>query len=108
MSTPTGRPAELEATVLAEEGHAAEAFTRHGPLQWQGGRRPLRFPLGEVASESGTDEHGEFLELAFTLPPGCYATSVLRELVSDAQASTDSDEDDDLESTSMDAGETAR
>jgi tRNA pseudouridine13 synthase len=90
MSAPTGRPLELEQSVLAEAGHAGEAFTRQGPLQWQGGRRPLRFPLGEASCEAGLDEHGEYLELRFSLPPGCYATSVLRELLeapaSDADA----------------------
>ncbi|MFM7297158.1 MAG: tRNA pseudouridine(13) synthase TruD, partial [Planctomycetota bacterium] len=81
MSAPAGRPLEVEQAVLAEAGHAAEAFARHGPLQWQGSRRPLRFPLGEASCEAGREEHGEFLELRFSLPPGCYATSVLRELL---------------------------
>ncbi|MBM3988893.1 MAG: tRNA pseudouridine(13) synthase TruD [Planctomycetes bacterium] len=81
MSAPAGRPLEVEQAVLAEAGHAAEAFAHHGPLQWQGSRRPLRFPLGEASCEAGRDEHGEFLELRFSLPPGCYATSVLRELL---------------------------
>lgn len=81
MSAPAGHPLEIEQSVLAEAGHASEAFTRPGPLQWQGSRRPLRFPLGEASCEAGGDEHGEFLELRFSLPPGCYATSVLREML---------------------------
>ncbi len=80
MSTPQGRALELEREVLAAEGHALEAFTRPGRLQWQGGRRPLRFPLAGAAFEQGDDERGAFVELRFDAPPGCYATSVLREL----------------------------
>jgi tRNA pseudouridine13 synthase len=80
MSMPQGTPLELEQEVLASEGHALEAFTRPGRLQWQGGRRPLRFPLAECAFERGADARGAFVELRFHAPPGCYATSVLREL----------------------------
>jgi tRNA pseudouridine13 synthase len=85
MSRPLGHAAEIESAVLAREGHAAEAFERPGPLQWQGGRRPLRFPLADCAASASEDEHGPFIELAFTLPPGCYATSVLRELTHGSQ-----------------------
>lgn len=80
MSAPQGVPLELEQAVLAREGHALEAFTRPGRLQWQGGRRPLRFPLADCAFETGADARGSFVELRFSLPPGCYATSVLREI----------------------------
>jgi len=41
-----------------------------------GGRRPLRVPVGELESEAGT----EGLRLAFTLPPGSYASVLLAEL----------------------------
>lgn len=108
MSVPQGRPAEIEAEVLAREGQDAEVFARPGPLQWQGSRRPLRFPLGESTVEAGNDEHGEFLELGFTLPPGCYATSVLRELLDDSHASEpdvndrDADESEDSGSSELD------
>lgn len=80
MTSPLGAPLELERAVLSREGHALEAFTRPGPLQWQGGRRPLRFPLEDASVISGEDERGPFVELRFAAPPGCYATCVLREL----------------------------
>lgn len=80
MTRPLGVPGALEAEVLAAEGHAEEAFARPGPLQWQGGRRALRFPLHDCRVAEGHDEHGAFVELEFTLPPGCYATCVLREV----------------------------
>jgi tRNA pseudouridine13 synthase len=94
MSAPAGRPLEIEQAVLAEAGHASEAFTRPGPLQWQGSRRPLRFPLGEASCAAGRDEHGEFLELRFSLPPGCYATSVLRELLESPASDPDGERED--------------
>ncbi len=95
MSAPQGRALELEQEVLATEGHAFEAFTRPGRLQWQGGRRPLRFPLAEVSFEHGADEHGAFVELRFDAPPGCYATSVLREIFKRDDVALDSLEDDE-------------
>ena len=76
-----GVPGELERRVLAEAGHTLEDFGKRGALEWQGARRPLRFPLREWSVASAADEHGPFLELRFALPPGCYATSVLREML---------------------------
>jgi len=80
-SLPGGRPGELERGVLARAGHALEDFARTGPLEWKGGRRPLRFRPERLAVSAGADDAGEFLEIAFELPPGCYATSLLREVL---------------------------
>jgi tRNA(Glu) U13 pseudouridine synthase TruD len=33
--------------------------------------------------EAGADEAGGFIALGFTLPPGAYATAVLREIAKD-------------------------
>jgi len=62
--------------VLAEEGLDLEDFRLRG-LKLKGARRPLRFPLSEAAAEK--DDRG--LVLSFALPPGCYATVVLREII---------------------------
>jgi tRNA pseudouridine13 synthase len=70
-----GAPGEMERQVLAEEGLALEDFRLRG-LRLKGARRPLRFPLLEAAVEE--DEEG--LVVSFSLPPGCYATVVLREV----------------------------
>jgi tRNA pseudouridine13 synthase len=78
---PQGRPLEIELGVLARAGHTANDFLRRGALEWQGARRPLRFPLGAWQCASGVDEDGDYIELGFSLPPGCYATSVLREIL---------------------------
>jgi tRNA pseudouridine13 synthase len=83
-SLPSGRPLEIELGVIADAGHALADFQRSGrALEWQGGRRPLRFPPAHWQVDSGRDAHGEFVELRFELPPGCYATSVLREVLKD-------------------------
>jgi tRNA pseudouridine13 synthase len=47
----------------------------------RGGRRPLRFQPKQVQVSAGNDHHGEFLQLEFELPSGCYATTMLRELM---------------------------
>jgi tRNA pseudouridine13 synthase len=83
MEKPTLEAGQIEARVLAEAGCDPDALPRTGPLSCLGARRPLRFPLEHVHLEPGADEAGRYLELRFTLPPGCYATAVLREICKD-------------------------
>ena len=45
-----------------------------------GARRPLRVPLRDMEIGEGSDERGHYLRLTFTLPPGAYATNVIREM----------------------------
>lgn len=73
-----GAPGEMERQVLAEEELDLEDFRLRG-LKFKGARRPLRFPLGEA--EANEDEQG--IVVSFSLPPGCYATVVLREIMKD-------------------------
>lgn len=80
MRQPTGEVAELESRVLNELGFRPGSLDSAALRPLTGRRRPLRFPLSEVEVTAGEDEQGEFLELRFALPPGCYATAVLREL----------------------------
>jgi tRNA(Glu) U13 pseudouridine synthase TruD len=44
-------------------------------MKLRGARRPLRIPLHEVGLS-----YDEGIVLSFTLPPGCYATTVLAEV----------------------------
>lgn len=67
-----GRPGELEAAVLAEEGVAPDA----PGLRGLGARRALRVLLGEARLEAA----GERVRLEFELPPGAYATAVVHAL----------------------------
>jgi tRNA pseudouridine13 synthase len=90
MSEPEGESGRVEADVLAAEGLSAESF-RAPKLRVKGARRPLRFPLEEGRVRLGADEHGPYLELNFVLPRGCYATTVLRELVLDGETEREPD-----------------
>jgi tRNA pseudouridine13 synthase len=70
-----GRPGEREQAVLRESGLSLEEFRVPG-VKLRGARRPYRIPLTEV--EVGWDQG---LLLGFRLPPGGYATEVLREVM---------------------------
>jgi tRNA pseudouridine13 synthase len=80
MRAPTGSVAEREARLLEDEGIRMDDLPRKGVLRCTGVRRPIRFKPEDPQVDSGKDEHGEFLEVRFTLPSGCYATSVLGEI----------------------------
>ena len=61
----------------------SKRLPRTGPLTCVGGRRPLRFRPEGLDLDTGEDDAGSYLELGFTLPPGCYATALLREICKD-------------------------
>ena len=46
-----------------------------------GSRRPLRFFAKDMALEAAEDSHGLYLQVAFTLPSGTYATVLLGEVM---------------------------
>lgn len=80
MREPEGDAAVLEREVLDDVGLDRTELESPAMRPLGGSRRPLRFPLSELAVESGLDDEGAFLELRFALPPGAYATEVLREI----------------------------
>ena len=75
MRRPAGEPARREAAVLAEAG-LDEALFERGGGETEGTRRPLRVRPADAAAE----EAPEGLRISFSLPPGAYATAVLREI----------------------------
>lgn len=76
-----GEPGDLEEAVIAEAGTTKDALVAAGKAcGFRGERRALRIPLAEL--EWSLD--GSVLTLSFALPPGAYATSVLRELMKTA------------------------
>lgn len=77
-----GFPAELERAALAAEGLDEQTFATipHGS---EGTRRPFRVQIANIDCDSGFDQHGPFIRVAFDLPRGAYATVVVRELVGD-------------------------
>lgn len=79
MTQPEGKPGEMEAELLRGQELTLDSFhTDH--LRVKGARRALRFPIRDAAVALEEDARGAYLALRFTLPRGCYATTVLREL----------------------------
>lgn len=79
MMVPTGEPLEIELEALAELDLVGTEFNDMPFGMASGERKPLRMPVSD-ASARMVDAG---LELSFTLPKGGYATSVLRELLSE-------------------------
>jgi len=78
VSWASGEPGQIEEAVITEAGTTKEALIASAKAcGFRGERRALRIPLAEL--EWSLD--GDILTLSFKLPPGAYATSVLRELM---------------------------
>lgn len=81
VSWADGEPGKIEEAVIAEAGTTREALAAAGKAcGFRGERRAVRVPLAEL----NWSLDGSVLTLAFSLPPGAYATSVLRELMKPA------------------------
>jgi tRNA pseudouridine13 synthase len=78
-----GAMGEIERAVVEEAGYRREDYRvpKLPEVASRGTRRELLAPLGPVTAGSARDEHGEFLELAFFLLKGSYATCLLREVM---------------------------
>lgn len=73
-----GEPGGIEQAVVTQLGTTMEALRRAAKeCRFRGERRALRLPLRDL----DWSLRGDVLTLSFTLPPGGYATSVLRELM---------------------------
>jgi tRNA pseudouridine13 synthase len=72
-----GQAGLLEQSLLDKEKLTLESFRLSGGLSMEGERRPLRVPI--QTHECATE--GEDLLLAFSLPKGCFATTVLDEVM---------------------------
>ena len=74
----TGVPGDIERAVAAELGTTPELLSKAGAeCGFRGERRALRVCLNDLSWSL----EGTVLTLGFWLPPGSYATSVLREVV---------------------------
>ena len=74
----SGEPGLIEETVITEQGETKEGLQQAARAAgFRGERRTLRIKLEDL--EWSVD--GDAVTLSFTLPPGAYATSVLRELM---------------------------
>ncbi len=81
MTQPEGVPLEMENQVLTSNELSVEEFQGPRAYKTKGSRRPMRFFPTEVQLNSGTDELAPFLELRCVLPPGCFATVLLGEVM---------------------------
>lgn len=75
-----GPAGDIENPILESVDLTDPDFRRLKQSGSRGGRRPLRFGPRDVRIGSGKDKLGEYLELAFELDSGCYATTLLREV----------------------------
>jgi tRNA pseudouridine13 synthase len=81
MSLPAGEPLRVEEEIFKAHGLTPGHFRQEGRDRAKGVRRPLRVRPTDVTLAAGVDEHGAHVTAAFTLPPGAYATVLLRELM---------------------------
>jgi tRNA pseudouridine13 synthase len=93
MMQAAGRTAEVERESLDASGLDFQLVTTNS-YSPEGARRPLRVPLRDPMIESGIDEHGQYIRVAFDLPRGAYATIVLRELMKNDQSEPTVDGED--------------
>jgi tRNA pseudouridine13 synthase len=70
-----------ERDALLATGVPVESVLRESPFGPDGTRRPLRVPVTDASVEGGVDEHGGYIALAFALPRGSYATTLLQEIM---------------------------
>jgi len=78
VSWASGEPGQIEEAVIAEAGTTKDTLVASAKAcGFRGERRALRIPLTELEWSLS----GDVLTLSFSLPPGAYATSVLRELM---------------------------
>jgi len=83
VPAPGTRAREIEDRAQSASGFTVEQFARaceRFGITLPGARRPLRAPVGDPEIEGGADELGPFIRVAFDLPPGAYATSLVREI----------------------------
>lgn len=80
MTKAGGQVAEVEAEALAAAGLTEETLCASRFVE-DGRRRPLTTPLSDPHAESGVDEEGPFIRVAFDLARGIYATIALREIM---------------------------
>jgi tRNA(Glu) U13 pseudouridine synthase TruD len=81
MTTPEGEPLRVEQEVFAGAGLEPEHFRGDAVGRVTGARRPLRVRPEDVELAGGVDDHGGYVTVAFTLPPGSFATVLLHELM---------------------------
>jgi tRNA pseudouridine13 synthase len=70
----------VERESLEAAGVPLESISS-GSRSPEGGRRPMRTIVRNIEVDSGLDDHGPYIRVAFDLPRGSYATVVMREIM---------------------------
>jgi len=78
-----GPAGEIEDPILNGENLSDLDMRQMKHFGARGGRRPLRFQPRNTGVATGEDDLGPYLELAFELDSGCYATTLLAEITKD-------------------------
>jgi tRNA pseudouridine13 synthase len=81
MTLPEGEPLEIEQAAAAEMGLKPADFRSPYIGRVTGARRPLRVKPTDFELAGGVDSFGPYVTAAFTLPPGSFATTLLREIM---------------------------
>jgi tRNA pseudouridine13 synthase len=106
---PAGEPLAIEESVFAEHGLKPQDFRQEGRERVKGARRALRVQPKDVELVGGSDQHGPYITVAFTLPAGSFATVLMRELMKEGGAEDEAtdqiDEAEDSTSSAADADE---
>lgn len=97
MKIAEGAPGEIEHAVLEEARLLAGDWRMAGAHKVKGLRRALRFQVADSGISTGSDKYGPYIEVSFVAPPGCYATTLLREITKN-----DPIEDDQVEEVAED------
>ena len=79
MSRASGEVAKWELQAMTDQKLTEANFDRNSYVV--GRRRSLRIFLKDPDVSSGVDEHGPYVRLAFELPRGTFATTILREVM---------------------------
>ncbi|GJM24299.1 MAG: tRNA pseudouridine synthase D [Phycisphaerae bacterium] len=80
MTQPKQDAGELELSVLKQSGLELDGRFSGAIDRPEGARRPIRIPVQSAECSEGEDSNGAFLKLRFELPPGSFATSLVREV----------------------------
>lgn len=80
MTMPEGEPLRIEQEGFAAAGLEGSDFRNRDIGKVKGARRPLRVRPEDVDLSAGVDDHGGYIAVAFTLPPGSFATVLMNEL----------------------------
>jgi tRNA pseudouridine13 synthase len=91
MAKPQAQAASMEKAALIEVGLNEDAIDTlysgvpvdvgDSALSLPGARRPIRVRPTDLSADGGMDEHGPYIHVSFCLPPGAYATVLMRELM---------------------------